>query len=352
MTPDNGNDNLGLRIDNFFEEDKKKAEEYECVICKKIFSNNYNLVCNHCICEICINRYEKCPIDENDIIKNLNAFNESFIGKELLGELKVYCLFKKEGCNWKGIFDDFYSKHLKQCKFSFNNNYNNNIKDDFGKIIDDNNFENDNIILNKKRKISHEEIKENNEDIRHINFNLSKSSYSIFLRSNLNNNINLLPLEDENIKNENINVDNNNNDKGLILEKYFFENYNNVLIINSDLTKNIFPYHYYFTEPLDNSFNCQIEVISRDMKNNKEISFGLTNINNNTYIEVISTKTNIFFLLKGDIIKILYESNCFYIKNENGKFNKSISFENKMNIKYYPTIILNDKADILQVSHN
>ena len=200
-------------------------------------------------------------------------------------------------------------------------------------------------MLNKKRKSSFEDIKQNGEEIKlNNNINLSKSSYSIFHQNNINNNLNLLPLNDEDFID-----DNYKKDKGIILEKYFFENYINILTIDSNLTKNIFPYHYYFTEPLDNSFNCQIKVISRVY--NKEISFGLTNINNN-YIEIISTKNNIFLFLERDIIKILYDSNCFYINNENGKFNKSISFENKEKIKYYPTIILNNKDDILQVSHN
>ena len=341
MTPDNDNfENLGLKSENFFEEDRKIAKEYECVFCKKIFSNNFVLECTHCICETCIDKYEKCPIDGTDIINNINAFNESFIGNKLLGELKVNCIFIKNGCKWTGIFDDFYSSHLEQCKFNINNNkqkYNKNKEDE--KV--DYNF-----MLNKKRKSSFEDIKQNGEEIKlNNNINLSKSSYSIFHQNNINNNLNLLPLNDEDFID-----DNYKKDKGIILEKYFFENYINILTIDSNLTKNIFPYYYYFTEPLDNSFNCQIKVISRVY--NKEISFGLTNINNNKYIEIISTKNNIFLFLERDIIKILYDSNCFYINNENGKFNKSISFENKENIKYYPTIILNNKDDILQVSHN
>ena len=55
-----------------------------------LFSDNYNLECNHCICINCINNYEKCPEDETDIISGINAFNQSFIGVELLNELKVY----------------------------------------------------------------------------------------------------------------------------------------------------------------------------------------------------------------------------------------------------------------------
>ena len=115
---------------------------------------------------------------------------------------------------------------------------------------------------------------------------------------------------------------------------------------------NIFPYYYYFTEPLNDNFNCMIEIISRGIDEDKDISFGVTNINNGNYIEIISTKNNLFLFLKGDIIKILYDSNIFYINTDNGKFNKTINFQyNISDIKYYPTFKLNNSADILKVSH-
>ena len=123
-------------------------------------------------------------------------------------------------------------------------------------------------------------------------------------------------------------------------------------LIDSNLTMNSFPYKYYFTEPLDDSFSCKIEVISREIKNIKEISFGLTQVDNGIYKEIITTNNNIFLFFNKDIIKILYDSNKFYIYSENGKFNKSINFDNNMHIKYYPTIILNNENDILKVSHN
>ena len=136
------------------------------------------------------------------------------------------------------------------------------------------------------------------------------------------------------------------------MDKYFFEDYNNNITIDSNLTKNQFPYNYYFTAPLDNTFNCQIEVISRDIKNNDEISFGLTNLNNNEYIEIISTKDNIFLFIFQNIIRIFYDSDTFYINNEHGNFNREIVFVKDENIKYYPTIILNNQFDKLKVSHN
>ena len=325
---------LGLRIQDFFEEDKVKAKEYECVFCKKIFSDNFNLECNHCICNLCIKLHEKCPEDNNDILKEFNAFNGNFIGEELLND------------NWSGIFEEFYSYHLNQCEYNKNKN---NDEENLDIIIDDIKFEEyDDNMLNKKRKINHEEIKENNEELKFSKIiNLAKSSYSIFHQNNLNNNLYLLPPEDEGDNN----INNNEKDIGNILDKYFFENYSNILTVDSNLTKNIFPYYYYFTEPLDNSFNCKIEVVSRDI-NIKEISFGLTNINNDNYLEIISSRNNLFLFVIGDIIRILYDSKNFYINKENGKINRTIFFENKDNIRYYPTIILNNQNDILKISHN
>ena len=368
MTPDKKR--LGLRLENFFKEDKEKARGYECVICKCIFSDNYNLECNHCICDYCIKIYEKCPEDDCDIIFSLNAFNGSFIGDCLLEETNVYCIFKNEGCKWQGNFNDFYDKHINQCEFNLNkNNKENEVKekDDYEIIIDDesesdeNNINNSNM-LNKKRKHEQENkrnkkeknySKNKNKDIKEIknnntNINIRDKNFSIFQQRNIINNILIMPEDNNNKERNNNNISNS----GLILEKYFFENYNNTVLIDENLTKNIFPYNYYFTEPLNDSFNCQIEVISREFQDNKGISFGLTNINNNTFKEIISTKDYIFLFLKGDIIKILYDSNYFYINSDNRKINKSIFLENKENIKYYPTIILNNKADILKVSHN
>jgi len=385
MTP--GKKRLGLTTENFSEEDREKAKSYECVVCKLIFSDNYELQCLHCICENCINGYDKCPEHKDiDIIGHINAFNDSFIGNELLDDLPVTCIFNKKGCSWKGKFFDFYNQHLDECKFNEEknnendkNNYENErrINNNFGQLWnEDDNNENINNneqtvsgkkILNRKRKFRKEKInyEKNNEnikqrkigEIRNNNIlNLKEKNFSIFQQKNVVNNIMFLPQNNNNNNNNNINenkIDNNNvNNPGLILEKYFFENYNNIILVDSTLTMKSFPYKYYFTEPLDDSFSCKIEVISRDTKNMKEISFGMTNVDNGIYTEIISTKNNIFLFFNTYIIKIIYDSNQFYITNENGKFNKTINFENNIYIKYYPTIILNNENDILKVSHN
>ena len=133
-----------------------------------------------------------------------------------------------------------------------------------------------------------------------------------------------------------------------------FETMNNKILIDSNLTLNIFPYFYYFTEPLSNSFTCLIKTISRNiLKTDKEISFGLTNINNNNYIEIINSKKQEDIFFKGDLIRISYDNNLFLIYFEYNKKNyKKISFIKDEKIIYYPTIILNSKYDILEVSHD
>ena len=388
MTP--GKKRLGLTVKNFSGEDRERAKAYECIICKLIFSDNFALSCPHCICENCINTCEKCPEHhEVDIISEINAFNESYIGNTLLDELNVTCIFNEKGCPWRGKFSDFYDVHLNECKFNDEKNNGNNINiyenernrnrnNYFEQLWDeDENDENSNNneqrisnkkILNRKRKLKKE--RNNNEkdyekinqikngEIRNNNILGLKENFSIFQQKNIVNNIMLLPQNNiiNNNDNSNINdreIDNNNNmhNPGSILEKIFFENYNNNILIDSNLTMNSFPYKYYFTEPLDDSFSCKIEVISREIKNFKEISFGLTQVDNGIYKEILTTKNNIFLFFNKDIIKILYDSNKFYIYSENGKFNKSIDFENNMHTKYYPTIILNNENDILKVSH-
>ena len=91
--------------------------------------------CLHCICENCINNFDKCPEDNTDIIAGINAFNESFTGSVLLDNLCVTCIFKEKGCSWRGNFNDFYNEHLNKCPFNDeknnennNNNYENELK--------------------------------------------------------------------------------------------------------------------------------------------------------------------------------------------------------------------------------
>ena len=410
MTPNKKK--LGAHINDFYTEHKEYAQTFECVFCGIISPDNFCLFCGHCICQNCLfngKQSEKCPIDKDvDIIKDINAFNKNYIGKTLLNKLKVYCIFKKDGCEWSGLFKDFEKKHLPECEYykrksnenSLNNDveHNNIIKDNISyesnslnennkihfdnKIMNGNSssedisiiynddemseFQNKNDLLNKKRKISKDfKIENENNDKDKFNLEEQNNFYNIndnqileFYKNNdiLDNEI-LLPEESSDEK-DFINCNNDNSASNANIENIEkienIEIMNNNIIINSHLTCNIFPYYYYFTEPLYYSFTCLIKSISRNiLKDNKEISFGLTNIDNYEYVEILSTKKNEYLFFKDDIIRISYDNDLFIIYFENNKTNyMTIPFKNNEEIRYYPTIILNDKDDILEVSHN
>ena len=422
---------FGIHTFDFFPEDKKYAETYECVFCQIVSPNNYCLSCNHCVCEDCIikdEKYEKCP-KHNDykdgkyiIIKGINSFSNDLIGKALLDNLKVNCIFKKKGCNWSGLFKDFKSSHLPKCEFYKNEignkiindeesdnekEENNDEKDENDNEVEENeeeieengieigdnedeieenyisynsrdNSDNDNnnifnkdeniyieyinnqnnILLNKKRKFSNEKDKDKiNEDILCFNdikykeksFNINEYKSSSFYQNNIVFSKEVL-LSDEDFDENKISSMNSENAS-------YYENVektNNKILIDSNLTLNKFPYFYYFTEPLHNCFTCLIKTISRNiLREDEEISFGLTNVNNNKYKEILSTNKYKFLFFKGDITRISYDNDLFIAYFENDKNNYiSIPFQNNESIRYYPTIILNNKYDILEVSHD
>ena len=396
---------FGVHISDFCPESREYAETFECVFCKIVSKDNLILYCSHCICENCISKgiqFEKCPVDNEDIVKKITAFNTNEIAKALLDNLKIRCIFHKNGCRWSGLFKDFEDKHLPKCDYKDKLNENsiinndeeeNNIKninsyenesnslndnkkenldnknnneyiddDDISIISGDENIsdknENKNDLLNKKRNNSQEidilnEIKDYKDYKDYIEINENKNniyeqSFNFDKDNNIFNNEILLPEEssDEN-KYIIINYDKASSNENI-------EIMNNNIIINSELTSNIFPYHYYFTEPLYYTFTSLIKSISRNiLRNNSEISFGLTNLDNYEYLEILSTQKyeNLFF--KDDIIRISYDNDLFLIYFENNKKNHIlIPFKNNEEIKYYPTIILNDEQDILEVSHN
>ena len=107
---------FGIHTDDFFPGDRQYAEAYECVFCHIVSPNNYCLMCNHCICEDCILDKEKCRLDKGDVIEGIKSFKNVLIGKALLDNLRIKCIFQKEGCNWKGLFKEF-ENHLDCCEF-------------------------------------------------------------------------------------------------------------------------------------------------------------------------------------------------------------------------------------------
>lgn len=400
-----------IHLNDFYPEDREYAKEYECFVCQKVSPNNYCLSCSHCICSYCIKykNIEKCQIhNEIAIVKNLTTFRNKLIGEALLNNLKMKCIFYQEGCMWCGFFKNFKAKHLPICKIylkyklkekSINNDKedNNNsgndntlqkdlleeeksninekknylekeINEDYNyddKYIDNeiaiNNYQCENNYLNKKRKNSIDIEKYNNDNSSFSSSDFRKSEkdkFSIEIKENQSSShyINIDSFDKEMLLSEDNDLDSNYNsfqsENSSSYENY--EQMNNQILIDSNLTLNIFPYYYYFTEPLYYSFTCLIKTIKRNiLKDEEEISFGLTNMDNNEYSEIISTKNDKWKIFKGDLYRISYDNNLFLVYLENDKNNCiKIPFKFNENIKYYPTIILNNIDDIIQVSHD
>ena len=386
---------FGVHTNDFFPEGRENAESFECVFCQLVSTKNYCLSCNHCICKDCLNngiKGEKCPKDGKTIIKGINSFGSILIGKTLLNKLKIRCIFYKNNCPWCGPFEEFENSHLKQCKFknksnasymdieNKNKSENNNIDkpnllerknenynyfandiEDKNNEIDSNSekkdYQDNNNLLKKKRNIFDDDKKsisildvlgnkETFKEKKYFDINGSNSSSFYSMNDKYKKDF-LLP---EGSFDDDISYYNSLN------SSLYDENeiINNNIIIDEKITLNNFPYYYYFTTPLVNSFSCSINVISRNiLKNDDDISFGLTNINNNDYTEILSVKNNNFIFYKGDIIIISYDKDIFLFYFEKDKNNRiTIPFNNNESIRYYPTIIINNKDDILEVFHD
>ena len=137
----------GLFTRDFLPEDQYKAKTYECMNCTLVSEFNYCIDCNHCICTECLKTIKKCPLD-NRIIDENTSFSFNFIGANLLEALKVYCIYKYNGCPWEGTKKQLEEMHYSKCPYQDNKrkleiNMNNfNI------------FENNNLISNVEEHIN------------------------------------------------------------------------------------------------------------------------------------------------------------------------------------------------------
>ena len=219
--------NLSVHTSDFSLEDRKYAETFECVFCKIVSPNNYCLNCNHCICEYCISRYKNyqtCPIDGNQIIEN-NYFQNDLIGKALLNNLKIKCIFNSEGCQWIGIYKDFQSIHLSNCKY-FSNNKSDNISIN-NEIKDKKRKNNSSIFKRNKLNIKKEKVIFNKEELEKYYFKKEYIYFDIENENNNNQNSNELLNKKRKIlieedKNDNILINkksNFNNNKSFEIEK-------------------------------------------------------------------------------------------------------------------------------------
>ena len=137
----------GIFTRDFQPEDQYKAKTYECMNCTLVSEFNYCIDCNHCICTECLKTIKKCPLD-NRIIDENTSFSFNFIGSNLLEALKVYCIFKYNGCPWEGTKKQLEEMHYSKCPYQDNkrkleinmNNYNI--------------FENNNVINNVEEHIN------------------------------------------------------------------------------------------------------------------------------------------------------------------------------------------------------
>ena len=137
----------GIFTRDFQPEDQYKAKTYECMNCTLVSEFNYCIDCNHCICTECLKTIKKCPLD-NRIIDENTSFSFNFIGSNLLEALKVYCIYKYNGCPWEGTKKQLEEMHYSKCPYQDNkrkleinmNNYNI--------------FENNNVINNVEEHIN------------------------------------------------------------------------------------------------------------------------------------------------------------------------------------------------------
>ena len=136
------NQTTGIFTNDFLPEDQPKAKTYECVNCSLVSEFNYCIDCNHCICTECLKTIKKCPAD-NRIIDENTSFSFNFIGNNLLEALKLYCIYKNNGCPWEGTKKQLEEMHYNKCQFKDNKRKLENIN-----MNNFNIFENNNNVIN------------------------------------------------------------------------------------------------------------------------------------------------------------------------------------------------------------
>ena len=129
--------NIGIYTKDFIQEDQFKAKTYECVNCNLVSEFNYCIDCNHCICTECLKNIKKCPID-NRVIDENTSFRFNYIGNNLLEALRVYCIYRNNGCPWIGTKKQLEEIHYHKCLY----------RDNLRKLVDMSNINNFDIFGN------------------------------------------------------------------------------------------------------------------------------------------------------------------------------------------------------------
>ena len=109
----------GIFTKDFLPDDQSKAKTYECMNCTMVSEMNYCIDCNHCICTECLKKIKKCPLD-NRIIDENTSFSFNFIGSNLLEALKLFCIYKYNGCPWEGTKKQLEELHYNKCPYKDN----------------------------------------------------------------------------------------------------------------------------------------------------------------------------------------------------------------------------------------
>ena len=104
---------------------KADIDNYICPLCQGILYDPYFDKCGHVFCHDCIFSYlksqNKCPISNLTLNETPNSM---IILKNIINGKEIFCVNKKENCNWKGLIKDI-DNHLKttclkekiKCKF-------------------------------------------------------------------------------------------------------------------------------------------------------------------------------------------------------------------------------------------
>ena len=177
----------GIYTKDFLPEDQSKAKTYECINCSMVSEFNYCIDCNHCICTECLKKIKKCPAD-NRIIDENTSFSFNFIGNNLLEALKLYCIYKYNGCSWEGTKKQLEEMHYNKCPFKDSKRKLENINMNNLNIFENNN----NVINNVEEHINNATKMILRKKPKKINFQFDEdldeeSSYSNFSQRYLGN---------------------------------------------------------------------------------------------------------------------------------------------------------------------
>eukprot|EP00697_Spironema_sp_BW2_P010727 gnl/Spiro4/26085_TR13010_c0_g1_i1.p1 gnl/Spiro4/26085_TR13010_c0_g1~~gnl/Spiro4/26085_TR13010_c0_g1_i1.p1 ORF type:complete len:183 (+),score=7.65 gnl/Spiro4/26085_TR13010_c0_g1_i1:89-637(+) len=98
---------------------EKPSRHLFCVICNEIFHEPHRAKCGHSFCYECIStwlaRSETCPTCRAPL--RLNKLHRDLLVQNIVNELRVYCQFRREGCEWTDEYVRF-PAHVPSCIYN------------------------------------------------------------------------------------------------------------------------------------------------------------------------------------------------------------------------------------------